>query len=275
MFKVYRAGFFSAIAALALAGCGSGKYAATEKVYKKKAREISEIVRATPPKEQAVENFSPEQQWWVGSVNFGIRKPNYVVIHHTAQDSLEQTIKTFHSTRAAVSSHYVVSRDGKIVQMVNDYLRANHAGIGKWGNNTDLNSSSIGIELDNNGREPWPDAQINSLITLLETLKKRYNIPQANFIGHADLAPKRKPDPANFPWHKLAYKGFGFWYDKILKNPPADFKPEIALKLMGYDTRDLPAAIVAFKRHFVQKDLSAALTPLDKLILYNVYEKYM
>lgn len=260
---------------LLLSACGAGKYAATEKVYKQKTKDFAKIIRATPPEGQLYDSLNATNQAWVGSVNFGIRKPNFVIIHHTAQDSLGQTIRTFHSTKAGTSAHYVVSRDGKVVHMVNDYLRANHAGVAKWGKDTDLNSSSIGIELDNNGTtDPWPDAQINSLVKLLATLKKNYNIPAANFIGHSDIAPKRKPDPNKFPWKILALKGFGYWYDDVLKNPPANFDGPNALKLMGYDTSDLGAAITAFKRHFIQSDLSPKLTPVDLLVLYNVYTKY-
>lgn len=260
---------------LFLSACSTNKYAATEKIYKEKAKDFSKIISTTPPAGQLYDSLEATNQTWVGSVNFGIRKPNFVVIHHTAQDSLAQTIKTFFSTKAGTSAHYVVSRDGKVVHMVNDYLRANHAGISKWGKDTDLNSSSIGIELDNNGlTDPWPDAQINSLLKLLATLKKTYNIPTANFIGHADIAPKRKNDPKNFPWKKLADKGFGYWYDDVLKNPPLDFNTEMALKYIGYDTSNLPAAITAFKIHFIQSDITPTLTPVDILVLYNVYTKY-
>ncbi|MCZ4223850.1 N-acetylmuramoyl-L-alanine amidase [Pedobacter rhodius] len=260
---------------LLVSSCSSNRYAATEKVYKEKAKGFSKIILATPPEGQLYDSINAANQQWIGSVNFGIRKPNFVIIHHTAQDSLNQTIKTFHSTKAGTSAHYVISRDGKVVHMVNDYLRANHAGVSKWGKDTDLNSSSIGIELDNNGiGDVWQDAQINSLIKLLATLKKTYNIPTANFIGHADIAPGRKNDPKNFPWKKLADKGFGFWYDEVLKNPPADFDTEKALKYIGYNTANLPAAIEAFKIHFIQSDITKTLTPVDILVLYNVYLKY-
>ncbi len=260
---------------LFITSCSTNKYAATEKIYKAKAKDFAKIIANTPPQGQLYDSLYAANQEWVGSVNFGIRKPNFVVIHHTAQDSLAQTIKTFFSTRAGVSAHYVIGRDGKVVHMVNDYLRANHAGLGKWGKDTDLNSSSIGIELDNNGlTDPWPDAQVNSLMMLLATLKKTYNIPTANFIGHADIAPRRKNDPKNFPWKKLADKGFGFWYDDILKNPPLDFNTEMALKYIGYDTSNLPAAITAFKIHFIQSDITPTLSPVDILVLYNVYAKY-
>lgn len=258
-----------------LTNCSTNKYAATDKVYKNMAKDFSKVIKATPPKEQKIDSLNNEQ-YFVGTVNMGIRKPNFVMIHHTAQDSLAQTLKTFTLKRTAVSSHYVVSRDGKVVQMVNDYLRAQHAGAGKWGNETDMNSASIGIEMDNNGTtDQWTDAQINSLCALLATLKKKYNIPTANFIGHADYAPSRKPDPNNFPWKTLAKKGFGLWYDDVLEIPPSNFDTTLALRIIGYDVKNLGAAITAFKRHFVGTDLKPELTEPDKLILYNLYKKYM
>lgn len=255
--------------------CSTNKYAETDKVYKKLAKNFSKTIRATPPTDQKIDSLNNEQ-FFVGTVNMGIRKPNYVIIHHTAQESTAQTLKTFTLTKTAVSAHYVVGRDGKVYQMVNDYLRAQHAGIGKWGNVTDMNSCSIGIEMDNNGTtDIWTEAQINSLCALLATLKKKYSIPTANFIGHADYAPTRKPDPNNFPWKTLAKKGFGLWYDDELQLPPADFDTTSALRIIGYDVKNLGAAITAFKRHFVGTDLTPQLTEPDKLILYNLYKKYM
>jgi N-acetylmuramoyl-L-alanine amidase len=255
--------------------CSTNKYAKTDKVYKKLAKNFSKAIRATPPTDQKIDSLNNEQ-FFVGTVNMGIRKPNYVIIHHTAQESTAQTLKTFTLTKTAVSAHYVVGRDGKVYQMVNDYLRAQHAGIGKWGNVTDMNSCSIGIEMDNNGTtDIWTEAQINSLCALLATLKKKYSIPTANFIGHADYAPTRKPDPNNFPWKTLAKKGFGLWYDDELQLPPADFDTTSALRIIGYDVKNLGAAITAFKRHFVGTDLTPQLTEPDKLILYNLYKKYM
>lgn len=260
---------------IGFSACSSSKYAATNKIHKNQVKAFSETIKAMPPVNQKIDSLPEEMQSFVGTVNFGIRKPNFVILHHTAQNSLEQTIKTFTLARTQVSSHYVVSRDGKVVQMLNDYLRANHAGSGRWGNDTDLNSSSIGIEIDNNGSEPYSDVQIRSVMAILGTLKKRYNIPAANFIGHADIAPTRKPDPNNFPWKVLAQKGYGLWYDDVLAEPPIDFNYEVALRVIGYDIRNLAAAITAFKRHFVQTDITPVLTPADKLILYNLYFKYL
>ena len=255
--------------------CKSSKYAKTDKVYRNLANGYAEIIKSAPPLNQAIDSMSAENQSWVGSVNFGIRRANFVILHHTAQDSAAQTLQTFTIPRTQVSAHYVVGRDGKVIQMVNDYLRAQHAGESRWGNNTDLNSSSLGIELDNNGNEPYSDQQINSLYILLATLKKKYGIPTANFIGHADIAPARKPDPNNFPWKNLAEKGYGLWYDDSLEVAPMDFDSTIALRIIGYDVRNMEAAIVAFKRHFIQVDISPVLTVWDKSVLYNLYKKYL
>lgn len=212
---------------------------------------------------------------WVGSTNFGIRKANYVIIHFTAQDSVQQTIRTFTIKSTEVSAHYVIGKDGKVYHMVNDYLRSNHAGVGKWGGVTDMNSISLGIEIDNNGSEPFTDLQVKSLLQLLAQLKKTYNIPTANFIGHQDFAPKRKPDPGPlFPWKTLAANGFGYWSDDVLEVAPQNFDYKTALRLIGYDTSDLNAAVIAFKRHFVQDDSTAQLSQLDLNVLYNVYQKY-
>ncbi|HAL83401.1 MAG TPA: N-acetylmuramoyl-L-alanine amidase [Mucilaginibacter sp.] len=261
---------------LTLISCSpKGPYALTNKVYKEKTKGYLAAIQTQLPDSLRDSTGVVVPSAWVGTVNFGIRKPNYVIIHFTAQDSVQQTLHTFTITSTQVSAHYVIAKNGTVYHMVNDYLRANHAGIGKWGSVTDMNSCSIGIEIDNNGSEAFTAPQVNSLLLLLGQLKKNYNIPQANFIGHQDFAPKRKPDPGPlFPWKALAQHGFGYWSDDILELPPDGFDYITALKLIGYDTSNPKAAIVAFKRHFVQTDISPVLTQLDLNVLYNVYQKY-
>ncbi|MDG2430946.1 N-acetylmuramoyl-L-alanine amidase [Flavobacterium sp.] len=211
---------------------------------------------------------------WVGTVNFNLRKPNFIIIHHTAQDSLQQTIRTFSLTRTQVSAHYIVADNGTVVQMLNDYLRAWHAGKGSWGRDTDINSSSIGIELDNNGNEPFSEAQITSLMALLSKLQKQYGIPAQNIIGHSDIAPTRKSDPsALFPWKTLAENGFGIWADDTLAPTPEGFNPELALRIIGYDTKNLSAAIKAFKLHYIQSDTTPTLDEKTVNMIYNIYKK--
>ena len=139
--------------------------------------------------------------------------------------------------------------------MVNDYLRAWHGGAASWGKNTDINSCSIGIELDNNGKEHFSQKQIISLLALLSKLKKDYNIPTQNFIGHSDIAPARKIDPSiYFPWKTLADNGFGIWQDEVLEPAPLDFNYEMALQIIGYNTKNLQNAILAFKLHYLKLD---------------------
>ncbi len=262
--------FFLAIAiATTITSCAINPYASTNRIYKKQVKELAKTIRQLP-------DPIPGQDW-VGTTNFSLRKPNYVIIHHTAQNSTEETLKTFTLPRTQVSAHYIIGKDGMVYHMLNDYLRAWHAGNGKWGNQTDINSSSIGIELDNNGFEPFAEPQIKSLITVLTSVKKDYSIPTANFIGHADIAPTRKNDPnANFPWKRLSELGFGKWQDSILVDSvPETFNPAEALRIIGYDTTDLTAAIKAFKLHFIQTDLTAVLTVEDKKVLYNLYKKYL
>src|SRR5690606_12923378 len=193
-----------------------------------------------------------------------------------SQHSVAQTIRTFQLEHTQVSAHYVIGKDGRVIQMLNDYERAWHAGRSKWGPITDLNSVSIGVELDNNGEEPFPQEQINSLLILLDTLKVRYTIPQLNFIGHGDVAPTRKNDPnVFFPWKRLAERGFGIWYNEdYLLEPPADFNPIDALKIMGYDTSNLEATIQAFKRKYIVKEVNNTLTSYDRAVLYDLYRKY-
>lgn len=261
---------YSIVLLLILTGCSTNPYRQTNKVYKKQVKEYAKLLTQYPLKDSVT--TSPN---FVGTTNLSMRRPNFVVIHHTAQNTCDQTLRTFTLPRTQVSSHYVICRDGIVYHMLNDLLRAHHAGASKWGNNSDLNSSSIGIEVDNNGSEPFSEAQVNSLLELLDRLKKAYNIPTANFIGHADIAPGRKVDPSRyFPWKQLADKGFGVWYDTMATQVPAGFNPLHALRMIGYNTKDSINAIQSFKIHFVPTDTLNIITEADKKILADLVNKY-
>jgi N-acetylmuramoyl-L-alanine amidase len=160
--------------------------------------------------------------------------------------------------------------------MLNDYMRAWHGGIGSWGNNTDLNSSSIGIEIDNNGFEPFEPEQISSLLQLLAQLKSKYQIPVDHFIGHSDIAPRRKVDPnINFPWKTLSEKGYGIWFEpNASQTLPKGLSITHALSLVGYETKDSIAAILAFKRHFRQ-DSARVMTYADSSVLAQLIKAKM
>lgn len=216
---------------------------------------------------------TPSKQYT--SPNYGIRRPNFVIIHHTAQNSCEETLKTFADSARQVSSHYLICKDGTVHHLLNDYLRAWHAGNSKWGNITDVNSISVGIELDNNGFEPFADNQISSLIAILKNLKDSFAIPVSNFIGHADVAPSRKNDPSKyFPWQQLANQGYGTWYGDTSKiNLPANFDPLIALRIVGYDISKPAGAYQSFRIHFLQTQDTAPLGEGEKKILYSLMLK--
>ena len=252
--------------------CTPSKYAGTNKSYKKQVKDFSKLLREYPLRDSAGLNYAPQ---FVGTINMSLRRPNYVIIHHTAQHSTDETLKTFTIKNREVSAHYVIGRDGVVYHMLNDLMRAHHAGVSRWGNNTDLNSSSIGIELDNDGFEPFSEAQINSLTILLDRLKKAYSIPSANFIGHGDIAPTRKNDPNwRFPWKQLSEKGFGLWYnDTTSVQVPAGFDHLNAIRIIGYDLKDTSAAIIAFKRHFLQ-DTTKRMTAGAEKVLYSLFTKY-
>lgn len=213
------------------------------------------------------------------SPNFNVRTPVLVIIHHTAMNSCLGALKTLTNStvQGRVSAHYLVCKNGTIYRIVNERYRAWQAGDSRWGSIANINSVSIGIELDNNGHEPFPYAQIQSLLVLLNSIQTRYQIPTGNFIGHADVAPTRKQDPSKyFPWDILAEHGFGYWTDRTsLPEVPKDFDTIAALRLIGYDISNTEAAITAFERHFVQTDINGALSKFDKRILYDIYLHYL
>src|SRR5690554_435395 len=164
--KAFKIEILGVLLAFLFASCSTNRYAKTNKVYTHTVKEMAEVIEkplpppTLPPPEVPVEGKEfvagiegkRKDLDWVGTVNFNLRKPDFVIIHHTAQDSTEQTLRTFTMSHTQVSAHYVIGRDGKTYQMLNDYLRAWHAGNSRWGKVTDMNSHSIGIELDNNGR---------------------------------------------------------------------------------------------------------------------------
>ena len=256
-----------------ICACSPKPYSDTNKVYRNQSKELAKQLTVQPG--NIVNDTIRIPADWVGTTNFNLRKPSFVIIHHTAQNSCPETLRTFTLPRTGVSAHYVICKDGTVHHMLSDYLRAAHAGVSRWGNLIDINSASIGIELDNNGFQPFDSLQMNSLISLLARLKKDYNISTPNFIGHGDIAPTRKNDPNyRFPWKTLADKGFGLWYDEVRDSVPAGFNHLQALRIVGYDVKDTTAAIRSFKRHFLQ-DTTKRINEIDKSVLYNLQKKYM
>lgn len=188
------------------------------------------------------------------SPNFGERRANFVILHHTGSESAARALSTLTDPASAVSAHFLIGREGRIHYLVDEYKRAWHAGASYWGGNRDLNSASIGIELVNNGAEPYAEAQIAALLALLADLKARHGIPTPNFLGHGDIAPGRKVDPGvMFPWRRLAGHGFGLWCEPPYPAAPVGADGIVMLSALGYDVVNPAAAVSAFRRHFAPR----------------------
>ncbi|GAB2626341.1 N-acetylmuramoyl-L-alanine amidase [Novilysobacter erysipheiresistens] len=214
---------------------------------------------------------------WHASPNFQPRRPRVIVLHHTAMDSAQAALRVLQTENSGgpVSSHYLIGDDGRLYQLVSEQSRAWHAGGSRWAGISDLNSTSIGIELDNNGHEPFSEAQLQSLLVLLADVSARNGIQPHLVIGHGDIAPTKKDDPSVlFPWQRLADAGFGLWPRDIRAAPPPGFDPWAALRLVGYDLRDPAAALAAFHRHFRGSE-ERTWQPGDAEILYDLQQQLM
>ena len=160
------------------------------------------------------------------SPNCGPRRdgltPRLIVLHYTAMQSADAAIERLCDPEAEVSAHYVICRRGAVTRLVPEDQRAWHAGAGEWRGQADINSRSIGIELDNAGNHPFPEPQMAALEALLRGIMARWHIPPAGVIGHSDMAPGRKSDPgARFDWARLVRRGLA-----IGAGPAPDVRPE-------------------------------------------------
>ena len=196
----------------------------------------------------------------VPSPNFNERKSpiSMVVLHYTEMKPVETALDRLTDAEAGVSAHYLISEEGVVTQLVSEEKRAWHAGVSYWRGSKDVNSASIGIELDHPGHglgyRPFEDAQIDALLPLLARIVDDYDIPRANVIGHSDVAPMRKVDPGElFPWERVAD------YDLCLKRPVKieqvdPFHNEgafiLALERYGYDITEGRKTIEAFERRW-------------------------
>lgn len=253
----------------------SSKYATANYIYYKMIDSMARVILQYPLQDSSGLTYATD---WVGTTNMGLRRPNYVIIHHTATNGHEEVIQDFTTPGGReASSHYLICKDGTVYHMLNDLLRSHHAGESKWGNTTDLNSSSIGIEIVNNGNQRFTDEQINSLTILLGRLKTAYKIPDANFLGHGDIAPTRKVDPTYwFPWKQLSEKGYGLWWDDTTNiEVPDNFDYLLGLRIIGYDISYPASAVAAFKRHFMQDNSGGSMNAATRKVIYALYRKYL
>ncbi len=156
-----------------------------------------------------------------------------VVLHYTAMADAPAALARLCDPAFEVSAHWLVDRDGGAMPLVPEDRRAWHAGAGRWGEALDVNSRSVGIELDNDGAAPFPEAQIDALEGLLRGVMARHPaIRPERVLGHSDVAPSRKVDPGPlFPWGRLAARGLAIW--PRAEGPAAPL--EDSLSRIGYD----------------------------------------
>lgn len=182
--------------------------------------------------------------------------PSVLVLHYTDLPDTETSRQWLCDPEKKVSSHYLVDLDGSVIQMVDENKRAWHAGQSYWRGMTDLNTHSIGIEIQNTGHSlgyvPFPDKQIAGVVALCRDILSRHDIPARNVLAHSDIAPARKQDPGHlFPWRTLAAAGVGLWPRELASGLMSPQAFMTALAHVGYDPT-LPAEVLvpAFQRHF-------------------------
>jgi len=216
----------------------------------------------------------------VPSPNFNERTLpiSMVVLHYTEMKPVESALERMCDPAASVSAHYCITEEGEVIRLVPEDRRAWHAGQSFWRGIPDVNSASIGIELDHPGHalgyRPFADAQIAALIPLLARIVKQYDIPRANVVGHSDVAPMRKIDPGElFPWERLAE------YKLCLPRPTSlaagdPFHNEgaffLALERFGYDITDQRKAVEAFERRWRPEHITGLVDGEIAAILWQL-----
>ena len=207
-----------------------------------------------------------------------LRNIRFLIIHYTGMQSARVSMNKLKNPNSKVSCHYLIERNGTIFRMVDDNKVAWHAGKSKWKNTNNLNKYSIGIEIQNKGHfinyQNFPKKQIFSLIKLIKTLMKKYNIKKDNILGHSDIAPLRKIDPGEkFPWSFLSTKGVSIWFPKF---KPKNYEIELKTRRkiffkniykIGYRFFNLSKkskqdrmVIMAFQRRFLPKEVNGKIT---------------
>lgn len=216
----------------------------------------------------------------VPSPNFNARKAriSMVVLHYTEMP-LDGALARMCDPQAEVSAHYCISEAGEVIAMVGEEHRAWHAGASCWRGQHDVNSASIGIELDHPGHagggyRPFAEAQIDALLPLLAGILRDYDIPRANVVGHSDVAPARKIDPGElFPWWRLAQLRLCLARPEKLDlgdpfaNDGAFF---LALERFGYDIADQAKAIEAFQRRWRPEHIDGLVDGECRAILFQL-----
>jgi N-acetylmuramoyl-L-alanine amidase len=203
----------------------------------------------------------------------GHGRPDMIVLHYTGMATAADALERLCSLDAPqVSSHYLVYEDGRILQLVPEARRAQHAGVSSWEGETDINSRSVGIEIVNPGHElgypDFPDRQIAAVIALCRDILTRRPMRPDRVVAHSDVAPSRKQDPGEkFPWARLHAAGIGHWVEPAPVGEArglarGDSGPAVTelqglfakygygIASIGQFDQPMHDVVVAFQRHF-------------------------
>jgi N-acetylmuramoyl-L-alanine amidase len=224
----------------------------------------------------------------------GGAKPSLLVLHYTGMSSAAKAVDWLAREESGVSCHYVIDEHGHITQLVPEGLRAWHAGASYWRGETDINSHSIGIEIQNPGHQhgypDFPPEQMRSVIALSKDIVRRHDIAPDSVLAHSDVAPGRKIDPGEkFNWLLLAKEGLGLWVRPLPvladdaglglgAEGPAVLRAQRSLAAYGYNVEasgtldaNTEKILKAFQLHFRPRrvdgrlDRSTAVT-LDRVV---------
>ncbi len=195
-----------------------------------------------PPDSALVNELAPSPNF---EPRAGGRTPDMIVLHYTGMQTAEGALaRLCEDKEPRVSCHYLVHEDGRVAQLVQEEMRAWHAGLSRWENDSDVNSRSIGIEIVNPGHDfgypDFPAKQIEAVIALCKDLIGRHNIRADRVLAHSDVAPGRKIDPGEkFPWAALHAAGVGHFVEPGALEP----KPALSVGCCGNSVTELQSML--------------------------------
>lgn len=180
-----------------------------DRVFRDTDRRFWDVWRAAGGDETDACLIPMPNSWWDGHMPWKIEPLSALVLHHTAQDTDEECIALFQKPESRVSSHFLVQRDGRLVQFVSLEHRAWHAGPSLLHGRMALNRTSVGVEITGDGnRYPFTAAQMETVIRLVGVLTSMFELESPWIAGHQHIAPDRKNDPgALFPWNEVLRRG--------------------------------------------------------------------
>jgi len=211
-------------------------------------------------------------------MNYSSRKKNktvkYIILHYTGMRNLQSAYGRLISPLSDVSAHYLVSKEGKIYNLLCPRFKAWHAGKSQWKKDKNLNNNSIGIELENKGHDhgytKFTSKQYGSLKELINFLKINYRLNDECILFHSDISPNRKKDPGE----KFNLDKIGVYRFNKLKVNNKNLPLSKMLSLYGFSNEYIKNhyddCIIAVKRSLKYKKINKNADKDFKNNFYNL-----